>query len=585
MIRKPTIGILPFKNLSGNKELDPLLEGLVLDIHTDLSRFRDLAVISSYSTELLKAKSQEEAGKLLPADFMVYCTFSGRGEKIRFQLQLVKQNGTIVFAGRHEERFEDLYTKADELTQQLVNVIQQQIHIHLKYESVSKKPEDLRAYDCYQRGMSEIRKGTRTNDQNAREYFNQALEIAPDYAQAYSGLALTYFNEWSCLFWDDWFTNMHKAKEFAIKALQVDENNYRALMVLSRIYLFNRDFDKSEQLLEKALRLNPNDADLLAQGATTFVFLGNMERATVLYQKAIFLNPLHESWYYTYGVFLYFELGEYETCIELAAKMDETSLWIDIEAIIGAAYYQLGDLENAYKHWNQFLEDYHKKIAANSTLADVVKWLRDANPYRTDTLYHAFLDYLLIEEGKEAVHVSPDVQQASLTRSGELWKIKFLNTTIEIPHTKGMLDIARLVEKPECKISSVDLIGTTVKETAVEVIDEKAKRAYKQRLLDLEADIREAEALSHYGRMERLREEFEEITDHLTKSLGLSGRTRKKHSTDEKARTAVTWRIRSSIKKISQIHPPLGKHLQASVKTGSFCEYTPERPTYWKVSY
>ena len=186
MTRKPTIGIIPFRNLTGNEELDPLLEGLVLDIHTDLSRFRDLSVISSYSTELLKAKSQEEVGKLLPADFMVYCTFSGRGKKIRFQLQVVRQNGTIVFAGRHEESLEDLYAKSDDITQQLVNVIQQQINIRLKFEAVSKKPEDLRAYDCYHRGMAEIRKGTRINDENARKYFNQALQISPDYAEAYS---------------------------------------------------------------------------------------------------------------------------------------------------------------------------------------------------------------------------------------------------------------------------------------------------------------------------------------------------------------------------------------------------------------
>ena len=250
-------------------------------------------------------------------------------------------------------------------------------------------------------------------------------------------------------------------------------------------------------------------------GCNYLFVLGDMDRAITLYQKALFLNPLHENLYYTYGVFLYFGLNEYETCIELAAKMMDTSLWLDIDALVGAAYYQLGDLENAYKHWNLFLEEYYKKIDPASTLDDVIKWLRDSNPFKSESRYHDFLDYLLVEEGKVLPPVSREAQHASLSRTGELWKIRYLNTTVELPHTKGMIDIARLLENPDCKISSVELIGSTVKESAVEIIDDKAKMAYKQKLLDLESEIREADSLGHYGRMESLRKEFEDLTDHL----------------------------------------------------------------------
>ncbi|MEO1051760.1 MAG: hypothetical protein AAFX87_14115 [Bacteroidota bacterium] len=586
MINRPSIAIVPFKNLSGNSSLDAFLEGLVLDMHTDLSRFRDLSVLSTYSTELLSDKSQEEIFQTLTADFMVFCTFRENKDKIRFNLQVTKrEDASIVFAGRHEETLKDLYGKYDEICQQLVNVIQQQINIQLHAEAALKRPPQMMVYDYYQRGMTALRLGTREGDSEAREHFNKALAIAPEYANAYTGIALSYFNEWSCLFWDDWYTHLNLAKEMALKALNLDENNYRALMILSRTYLFNQEFEKSEQFLEKALKLNPNDADLLAQGATTYAFLGDMNKAIESYQKAIFLNPLHENWYYTYGVFIYFELGEYDSCKALATKMDESSQWIDIDVFVGAAHYQLGEEQQAIEAWHRFEKTYRNRINPNSSASEIVKWCQDVNPYRNKTAYHVFLDFISQNQGLVITSEVTANDTASLHQNGDQWKIVFQNTTISVPGSKGMTDIARLLDCPDQEVHCTSLIGSGFKESAIESIDEQAKTEYKRRLEALEAEMREAETIHHYGRLETLRAEFEQLTDQLTSSLGLHGAIRSTHSTDEKARTAVTWRIRNAIKKVGKIHPPLGKHWQASIKTGSYCKYSPETSISWDVSY
>ena len=96
--------------------------------------------------------------------------------------------------------------------------------------------------------------------------------------------------------------------------------------------------------------------------------------------------------------------------------------------------------------------------------------------------------------------------------------------------------------------------------------------------------IQEAEFLQQTGQVEKLRQEYDQLLEHLSQSVGLGGRTRKVSGSIEKARTAVTWRIRSAIKKISRVHPALGKHLKISIKTGLVCEYTPEKELNWKVA-
>ncbi|MBK7871915.1 MAG: hypothetical protein IPJ74_15170 [Saprospiraceae bacterium] len=78
-----------------------------------------------------------------------------------------------------------------------------------------------------------------------------------------------------------------------------------------------------------------------------------------------------------------------------------------------------------------------------------------------------------------------------------------------------------------------------------------------------------------------LQEEYDQLLDHLSKSLGLGGKTRKVSDSIDKTRSAVTWRIRSAVKKIAEVHLPLSKHLEISIKTGVFCEYAPEHEINW----
>jgi hypothetical protein len=163
------------------------------------------------------------------------------------------------------------------------------------------------------------------------------------------------------------------------------------------------------------------------------------------------------------------------------------------------------------------------------------------------------------------------------------WQISYEGQSVRIADAKGINDIARLLSAPGEQIHCSDLMGTMVKMHGEFVIDDKTKKSYKTKLLSLQEDLSLAEINNDYQQTATLQKEYDEILQMLSNSMGLNGRTRKSDDPIEKIRSAVTWRIRNSIKKIASIHPSLGKHLSNSVKTGLFCSYRPEKNISWAL--
>ena len=117
------------------------------------------------------------------------------------------------------------------------------------------------------------------------------------------------------------------------------------------------------------------------------------------------------------------------------------------------------------------------------------------------------------------------------------------------------------------------------------LLDAQAKAAYKHRVTELRAEIEEAERFNDPGRVTRARVEIEFITNQLASAVGLGGRDRPAASDAERARLAVTKRIKAALAKIRDAHPSLAQHLTAAITTGYFCSYAPkaDSPTSWSL--
>lgn len=166
----------------------------------------------------------------------------------------------------------------------------------------------------------------------------------------------------------------------------------------------------------------------------------------------------------------------------------------------------------------------------------------------------------------------------SLTRNGEGWAINGAGRTFWLKDSLGLRYLARLIAEPEREHHALDLAGAAgvvdIGDCG-EVLDLEARRAYQRRLEELDHDLEEAERFGDVLRATRARAERELLADELAHAVGLGGRERRTGSAAERARVAVTRRIRDAVKRIAAEAPELGRHLDRSIRTGRFCRYQP----------
>ena len=120
---------------------------------------------------------------------------------------------------------------------------------------------------------------------------------------------------------------------------------------------------------------------------------------------------------------------------------------------------------------------------------------------------------------------------------------------------------------------------------AGELLDARAKNAYRRRLAEIDDDIEQARATGDAGRAAQADAERDFLVRELARAFGLSGRERRAASASERARAGVTRAIRQTITRIGEHHPRLGEHLSRTIHTGTYCAYHPDphAPTNWST--
>jgi hypothetical protein len=169
-------------------------------------------------------------------------------------------------------------------------------------------------------------------------------------------------------------------------------------------------------------------------------------------------------------------------------------------------------------------------------------------------------------------------------REGEIFTIEYEGTVVRARDSKGLRDLERLLRDPGREVHVLDLVGAPAALPSGDVgeaIDARARVEYRQRLEDLDAEIAEAADDNDRGRLDRLQHERDFLIDELSSALGLGGRPRRAGEVHERARKAVSARIRLAIDRLASEHAALGRHLANSVQTGTYCSYRPERPMTW----
>ena len=186
---------------------------------------------------------------------------------------------------------------------------------------------------------------------------------------------------------------------------------------------------------------------------------------------------------------------------------------------------------------------------------------------------------------RAAAQVTAESAAAVFRREGDFWTIAYAGAVARLKDSKGLQYLAHLLRHPGHRFPALELASLSTEAVGVAragqrsrdpLLDAPARAAYRGRLDELRSELEEAERMHDLGRTARLREELEQVEAELAAGVGLGGRARANRSANERARWAVTKRIKSAIDRVRAAHPALGRHLATTITTGYVCAYLPD---------
>ena len=334
---RPAIAVLPFDNMSGDREQEYFSDGISEDIITALSKLRWFFVIARNSSFTYKGKPvhMRQVAAELGVRYVVEGSVRRSGDRVRITAQLNDTaTGSHIWAEHYDRELTDVFAVQDEITDAIVTAIEPQIYAAENFRSRRKQPSSVDAWDLVMRALSHHWRVTRTDSLAAQALLERAIAIDPNYGQALALFATNHMFGVH-LGWTDLATAAPIAERAALAAIAADSEDAWAHTALASVYFSTRRLDHSLAEFELALQLNPNFS--LAQGyyALALCYSGRWTDAYAATQRAIRQSPRDPSSAVYYGVAAYAQFvgRNYQEAIALARE----------------ATRQRGDLTGAYR--------------------------------------------------------------------------------------------------------------------------------------------------------------------------------------------------------------------------------------------
>ena len=357
----PAIAVLPFTNLGGDEGQAYFTDGFSRAITTNLSRFSDLFVISSFSSFKFRSskESANDIARKLGVRYLLTGDVQPGAERVVINAQLTDaHDGKSLWAERYVAPRKDILQVQDELSAKIAATLVEKLELATTRKARASTQAALSAYELLLRTANPKIEKKALVDANA--LIEQALKLAPDFARAHAKLALIQLLLWRHSLSDDHPAALRKARAAATRALSLDANSYQAHQVLSMIYLYaDKDHAQALASITKALDINPNEADLMVRYSTLLGFMDRDEEAIEWSEKAMRQNPLHPVWYHWNAAFVYAVAHKNERAIvesKKALAVHKTSA--SIRRILIAAHGQRGEWDEAKRYAAEILEQF-----------------------------------------------------------------------------------------------------------------------------------------------------------------------------------------------------------------------------------
>jgi adenylate cyclase len=338
-----SIAVMPFANLSGNTEQDYFSHGVTADIHSDLTRFRNLFVSGRSSCLTVNDQTSDvtEIAKRLGVQYLVRGSVRTAGDKLRINAELVDgESGGIMWSERYDRQMQDIFEIEVEVANTIAATLSIRIEDALYERSKDCPPERLSAYDWILRGNRNLELGGAANWNNAKRAFERAVEIDPESSTAHAGLSITYAYECGELLAVDYVESLERHHEFAEKALALDSSDSRGHYAMSCAHTLFGQFDLGHQHAERALSLNPSEYHNICGLGYSLMCLDRFDECSTAFTDSLRHNPLApNSCLIALGHIEYHE-GNYGQSAIALSRM--TPSYIQRVSSLAATYAQLG---------------------------------------------------------------------------------------------------------------------------------------------------------------------------------------------------------------------------------------------------
>ncbi len=351
---KASIAVLPFVNMSGDKEQEYFSDGMTEDLITDLSKISGLTVISRTSTSGYKGRKVDirEIGKALGVRYVLEGSVRKAGERVRINAQLIDAaTGGHLWAERYDGKLDDIFSLQDRVLEKIVASLALRLSGKEIRRLATRGTDSVAAHDLYLQGLFQESAFTREGNREALRLYEQALSIDPDYALAYTRISnilqLNTRNGWSI----DIKADLKKAVELAEKAIALDPEDPRIHWSLGRAVARLRTpeaLKRGIKSLERATELYPDFSDAHAFLGNLYTGDGRAEDGLRSIESAMRINPRYPFWYLFLRGINRFSVGNYDSAIadfEAAAERNPTVLFL--RWWLAASYAQVGRQDDA----------------------------------------------------------------------------------------------------------------------------------------------------------------------------------------------------------------------------------------------
>ena len=353
----PSIIVLPFVNMSGVAEQEFFVDGLTEDVLTELSRFRELFVISRNTS--FKYKGQAVDVKKVARDLGVQYVLEGSvrraGDRIRITVQLIDaESDRHVWAERYDRKLEDIFAIQDEMTSAIVAVLPGRVEAATRERAARKPTDSMAAYECVIAGKVRHHRSTLEDNALALKLVSRAIEIDPNYAHAHAWRACILGQAWTYGWCESMAaTETEIERELAV-ALALDDNDSDVHRILAAVYVIRNDFDRAVYHQQRALSLNPNDDLIVVQQGELLTWLGRADEGVEWILKAMRLNPFHPERFWNHLGRAHFVAHRYAEAVECLRHI--ATLNALQHAFLAACLAQLGNATEAGEHVREALK-------------------------------------------------------------------------------------------------------------------------------------------------------------------------------------------------------------------------------------